>query len=218
MRSVYLLALVVASLINSKQAAGQKGWSLSVVSTPQFSFLNNSDDRDSSKIDQRATFRVNFGAGVAYHFTSNAGIGLDVLYSLQGQRYKISGKETNQKQAYLKIPLYFVYTSNASQSVSFIGKIGPQLSILTNSKLTDGMDNDINSDTEDWYKEVTVGGMIGGGTQFRLNSSLFLTTIARFDYDFTNAEDDGSKHWPKGRAETHNITTGLEIGLKFMLR
>jgi hypothetical protein len=42
--------------------------------------------------------------------------------------------------------------------------------------------------------------------------------MARFDYDFTNAEDVSFVYYPLGRANTRNMTTGLEVGLKYMLR
>jgi hypothetical protein len=137
---------------------------------------------------------------------------------LQGQRYEANGVETNQKVNYVKIPLYFSYNTDARKPISFLGKIGPQLGILTDSKLADKDGDDINSDTKERYSDITFGGMAAGGVQFKLNKSLFLTTLARFDYDFTNAEDDGYAFYPSGRAKTYNMTTGLEVGLKYVFK
>ena len=36
--------------------------------------------------------------------------------------------------------------------------------------------------------------------------------MARFDYDFTNAEDDGYRYYPAGRAKTYNMTAGWKQG------
>ncbi len=217
MKKIFLAALAIAVLSMSNYVNAQQGLSLSVKATPQFSFLQNKDDNDNSSLEQKATFNTNFGIGAVYNFTPKVGVGLDVLYSLQGQRYKTGNTETYQKVNYVKIPVYFAYNTDVSKPVSFIGKVGPQLSILTDSKLTDDDGNDIKSDTKDRYESVAFGGMAAAGVQFKLDKNLFLTTMARFDHDFTNAEDDSYASYPAGRANTYNMTTGLEVGLKYML-
>jgi hypothetical protein len=216
MKKIYFILIGFTVLAVSNRGIAQHKVSLSVYGSPQFGLLHNNDDNDNSSFDHRVRFNTAFGVGGAYSFTENTGIGLDVLYSLQGQRFDINGKDSIQRQNYVKIPLYFLFVSSASSPISFIGKIGPQLSILTSSKR--GANNSSSDkDTKDWYKSATFGGMAGAGAQFRFNTNLFLTTLARFDYDFTNAEDDGNAHWRAGRANTYNTTFGLEIGLKFRL-
>jgi hypothetical protein len=217
MKKMFLAALVLAVFTVNKKANAQQGFSVSVKTTPLFSFLQNKDDHDNGSIQQKATANANFGIGAGYNFTPKLGVGMDVLYSLQGQRYEIYGIETKQKVNYVKIPVYFTYNGNPSKPVSFIGKIGPQLSVLTDSKLTDNNGLTLKSDTKDLYKNVTFGGMAAGGAQFKLDRRLFLTTMARFDYDVTNAEDHTNPYYPAGRAKTHNMTTGMEVGLKYML-
>jgi hypothetical protein len=217
MKKMFLAALVLAVSTVNKKANAQQGFSVSVKTTPQFSFLQNKDDRDNSSIEQKATVKANFGIGAGYNFTPALGVGMDILYSLQGQRYEINGIEANRNVDYVKIPVYFTYNRNPDKPVSFIGKIGPQVSVLTNSKLTDNNGHTLKSNTNDFYKDVTFGGMAAGGAQFKLDRRLFLTTMARFDYDFTNAEDHNNTYYPVGRAKTHNMTTGMEVGLKYML-
>jgi Outer membrane protein beta-barrel domain len=217
MKKFFLAALVLAVFTVNKKANAQQGFSVSVKTTPQFSFLQNKDDRDNGSIQHKATVTSNFGIGAGYNFTPKLGVGMDVLYSLQGQRYEIDGMETKQKVNYVKIPVYFTYNGNPNKPVSFIGKIGPQLSVLTDSKLTDNNGHTLTSDTKDLYKDVTIGGMAAAGAQFKLDRRLFLTTMARFDYDFTNAEDHSNPYYPAGRAKTYNMTTGMEFGLKYML-
>jgi len=218
MKRIFLAALAVAALMTNNEANAQQGFSLSVKATPQVSFLQNEDDNDNSILDRKATFNANFGIGANYNFTKRSGIGMDVLYSLQGQRYEINGTETKQKINYVKIPVYYSYNGDASKTVSFIGKVGPQVSILTDSKLTDKDGEDINADTKDRYNDVTFGAMAAAGAQFKLSNKVFLTTMTRFDYDFTNAEDDSYHYYPAGRAKTYNGTLGLEVGLKYLLK
>jgi Outer membrane protein beta-barrel domain len=221
MKKYLLAALLLAALTVNKKANAQQGFSLSVKATPQFSFLQNADDRDNAAINHKATFNGNFGIGAGYNFTPALGVGIDVVYSLQGQKYNFtgseSGKQIDQKVNYVKVPVYFTYTLNPDKAVSFIGKVGPQISFLTSSKLTDNNGNTIKSNTNDQYKDVTYGGMAAAGAQFKLEQKLFLTTMARFDYDLSNAENQNNSSIPAGRAKTHNMTAGLEIGLKYML-
>ncbi|RYD89611.1 MAG: PorT family protein [Sphingobacteriales bacterium] len=213
-----LLATLAIAALSIGNASAQKGFSVSVKALPQFSFLQNADDNDNNAIDRKATFNAAFGVGGAYHFTAKSGIGLDVLYSLQGQKYEAGNATVNQKVSYVKIPLYYTYTASPSKAVSFTGKIGPQLSLLADSKVTDGDGHDLVSDSKANYESATFGAVLGAGARFRLNSRFALSTEARFDYDFTNAEDDSRAGYPAGRAKTYNMTTGIEVGLHYKLR
>lgn len=181
MNKTILTSLLISLLLLNKNTNAQQGFSVSLKAIPQFSFLQNSNDRDNNSLDKKATFNANFGVGANYGFTNKLGVGMDVVYSLQGQRYNMNGFETNQKIDYVKVPLYFTYTHNPSKPISFVEKIGPQISFLTDSKLTDDNGHTLKSDTKDLYKDVTFGGMAATGVQFKLNSKLYLTTIARFD-------------------------------------
>jgi len=217
MKKILLGTAMLLSLAAFNQASAQKGFSLSVKGTPQFSWLSNSDDNDNSNYSKKTTFNTNFGIGGAYNFTDNLGVGLDVLYSLQGQKYNLGGTEFHQKVDYLKLPLMFLYNTNPSKPVSFIAKLGPQLSIRTSAKL-DNKDGDELADNKDAFKSTTFGGVAVAGVQFRLDKSLYLTTAARYDYDFTNAENKDIAGYTPGRADTHNMTAGLEVGLKYLLK
>lgn len=216
MKRVLMTAAVAVALMGITTNAGaQKGFNLSVKGTPQFTWLQNEDDSDNSQLDRKATFKTNFGIGAGYHFTKNYGVGLDVLYSLQGQKYEVNGAELTQKLDYLKVPVYFTYNTDPSKKVSFVGKLGPQVSFLTNAKL-EGVDGN-ELDNKEVYNDVTVGGMANAGVQFRLSTNLFLQTGLYFDYDFTNAEDEDYVDYNNGRASTHNMGAGVQVGLKYQL-
>src|SRR5882757_4882140 len=217
MKKILFNTVLLLSLAALNQASAQKGFSLSVKGTPQFSWLQNSTDNDNNSFSRKTTFNTNFGIGGAYNFTDHLGVGLDVLYSLQGQKYDLAGTEFRQKTDYLKLPLMFLYNTNPAKPVSFIAKAGPQLSILTSAKL-DNKDGDELADNKDAYKSVTFGGVAVAGVQFRLEQTLYLTAAARYDYDFTNAENKDFAGRTPGRADTHNMTAGLEVGLKYLLK
>lgn len=219
MKKFFIAAFALGSLLTVNKVHAQQGFSLSVKATPQFTFLENKDDNNNNAYSRKATFNANFGIGGAYNFTKKIGVGADVLYSLQGQRYTINnGNELNQKNEYLKVPVYFSYNTDASKKVSFIGKLGPQVSFLTASKLDDKDGNEINGDTKDHYKSTTFGAMALAGAQYKLNPNLYLSTAIRFDYDFTNAEDNQYSGYVSGRANTYNMAAGLEVGLKYVFK
>jgi len=217
MKKIFIYGFALGTLVLSNTVIAQKGFSLSLKATPQFSFLQNKDDDNNNNYNQKGTFNSNFGIGGTYNFTDRTGVGVDLLYSLQGQRYDLNDKPFNQKNQYIKVPVYFSYNTDPSRQVSFVGKLGPQVNFLTNSKLDDGDGHDIIDDTKNRYESTTFGAMASAGVQYKLNPSLYLNSAVRFDTDFTNAEDNDYSGRISGRRDTHNRTAGLEVGLKYML-
>ncbi len=130
MKKFFMSVLLIVGLTVLKSNA-QQGFSLSAKAIPQFSFLQNKDDNNNTNYSTKATFNAGFGLGAEYGFNNHFGVGIDALYSLQGQRYILNNIEYNQKVNYIKVPVYFTYNSDASKPISFIGKIGPQVSFLT---------------------------------------------------------------------------------------
>lgn len=217
MKKILITALLIAGLSNIKVNA-QQGFSVSVKATPQFSFLQNKDDRNNSSYNNKVTINPGFGIGADYGFHNHLGVGFDALFSFQGQRYTLNNIEYDQKVNYLKIPVYFTYNSGAAKPISFIGKIGPQVSFLSDANFADKDGNKIIADTKDRYKTATFGGAAVAGAQYKLGKQTFLSTALRFDYDFTNAEDDTYSGYTFGRAKTYNSTLGLEVGLEYIIK
>jgi hypothetical protein len=216
MKKIFIFTLLIAGLAIYK-ANAQQGFSLSIKGNPQFSFLQNKDDNNNSNYSTKATFNASFGLGAEYGFNNHFGVGIDALYSLQGQRYVLNNIEFSQKVNYIKVPVYFTYNSDASKPISFVGKIGPQVSFLTDAKLSNKNGDKTQISDRDRYNTVTFGGVAEAGAQYKIASQMYLTTLVRFDYDFTNAEDDTFSGYPVGRAKTYNSTIGLEVGLKYMI-
>lgn len=211
-------ALMIAALVSVNNTANaQKGFSVSVKGTPHLSWMLNSDDKDQNGYERKATFGASFGVGAAYNFNDNMGVGLDVLYSIQGQKSETAGIELNQKLNYLKVPVMFMYNTNPSAPVVFTAKIGPQLGVRLNSKITDKDNNDVIGDANDMYESIDFGAVAGAGVRIALTEKFSLDAGLRFDYSFTNAEDKDYVNYTQGRANTNNMTAGVEVGLRYHL-
>jgi len=237
MKNLILRGAFIAGILifTNNTTKAQEGFSLGVEGTPQFSWLMNKDDMNNSSLSMKTTFNSSFGITGQYGFTKNLGIGLNVLYSFQGQRYSMNDFDYYRKVGYVKVPIMFVYTVEVSPKVLFIGKIGPQFSFLANAKLTDKNGNNIVSDQSSSYAGSNFGGVIHAGFSFKLTEMLLLDATLRYDYDFTDAENSAYKLTinnpvpvlsraqtvtataPRA-ASTYNMTAGLTVGLKYLFK
>jgi hypothetical protein len=215
MRKHLIWIFLICSFITADKATAQQGFSFSLKTVPLYSFLHNKTNNNNVKYSQKPTFNTNFGIGGTYNFTKNMGIGADVLYACQGQRYTVnsSWNDYYQKNKYIKVPVYFTYNSDASKRVSFVGKMGPQISFLTQSRLDYYDGSKLSRNTKQKYKSTTFGAMAFAGTQYKLTSNLYFTSGIRFDYDFSNAEERG--YTGAVRTKSHNMTAGAELGFKY---
>jgi len=223
-----VLLPLIAGMFASLASVAQQGLQLGVQGVPQLSWLMNSDDKDNSDFEYRTTFNGAFGITSQYGFTDNLGIGLDAMYSIQGQRYKLDGTEYYRRVDYVKIPLMLVYTSELTSSVLIMGKIGPQLDLLTDARLMDKDGKELISDQKAAYMNYDVAGVAMLGAGFMLSDNLLLETSLRYDFGFTDAEDkdydknindadapgDGIDN--NNRAVTNNMTAGVNVGLRYV--
>ena len=85
--------MISVGVLSMNVAHSQKGLSITLKSTPQFSFLNNETDENNSRYDWRSTFNTNFGVGAEYKFNNTVGVGIDLLYSNQWQKYALENIE-----------------------------------------------------------------------------------------------------------------------------
>lgn len=210
MKKLAVLGLMILGMFSIGKANAQKGLSVCIKVAQQLSWVAKSDDRDLPTYKSKAKFGTAFGLGAEYGITNNFGVGVDVLYSLEGSKIELTGQEVDRKTQYIKVPLYVSYNTDASKVSSFVAKAGPQVSFLTKSEL-----NKI--DTKEAYNKVTLGGAAYVGWQMRVSAKCYLTAGARFDYDFINTEDKDSFGYPNGRANTNNLNAGLEVGFKYRL-
>lgn len=219
----YRIALAAALLMGGVWA--QEGtFKIGVVGLPQITWLLNQDDSDAGpNLDYVSTWGFAGGLTAAYNFTDYLGVGLDVLYSSQGQKYKgtVSGADWTAQTSlnYLKLPLLFRFNSDPNSPVQFNFFIGPQLNYLLSYKDRFESKSSISSEraevsgteyvytitvggvsttdkeelTEYAYKRLSFGAALGLGVGFKLTDELQLTLHFRGDYAFGDAENKNAE-------------------------
>ena len=231
-KSILTVALIATCIISSlTPARGQKGFQIGIEGTPQLSWLQNTTDYNSSSFQYLNTFNCSFGISGQYGFTPIVGLGLNALYSFQGQRFKLDGIERFKSVEYVKVPLMLTLNFKITDYVSFIGKIGPQLGLLTNASFRDANGNNIVSNQKSAYADYELSSVAHAGFGFRVYENLILDATLRFDYGLTNAEnknytlninkptdENGNSSANPNRAITSNMTAGLTIGLRYLLK
>jgi opacity protein-like surface antigen len=214
MKKITFYFLTIAGMVLSSQLSAQQGWHVTVKAIPHASWIPNKSDKDNSDFESKTLFGAAFGVGAGYNFTSRTGVDLEVLYSKQGNKYRQGGAEFVHRTSYVKVPVTFNYLFNPGGKVGFVGKIGPQLSIGTEANLKrEG--KSIDDDTKECISDVAFGAVAGLGGQVALNSHWMIQAGVRYDYDFTNAENEDHPHHPKSRKKSHNSTLGVEVGLRY---
>lgn len=231
MKNKILHIAIFVSIVIISDIKAQKGFQLGAQWGPHISWLLNEDDMNNANFEYITTVRGAFHLNTQYGFTPSAAIGLSGLYSFEGQRYKLSGMELFKRVEYVKIPLVFIYTYTISENLTTIYKIGPQLGILTHASVTDRDGTDILSDQKPAYMETNFGGIASAGIGIELTNNFFLDIALRYDYGFTNAENEDYKGsineahdntngngngLAANRAMTNTMTAGIVAGVRFL--
>lgn len=154
-----------AMLFTSYSSFAQKGVDIGLrMNVQTSSLLNSSDQAAGPELDYKNNTGVAFGIGGGYMVNKHIGVGIDFLYSKQGQGYKGAGSQINtgttvpdlsqrfradatlngigltggytarRDVTYIKIPIMLRYTGNNTKKLYFSSFIGPQISLLTAAK------------------------------------------------------------------------------------
>jgi hypothetical protein len=228
-KKVFKVVLITSAIfISFNKADAQKGLQLGFEANPQVSYLLNKADMDSELYTGKTAINGHFGVSGQYGITEKVGIGLNVLYSFQGDKYEWKGEERVKSLQYLKIPLMLTLNLPMGDKMIFVGKIGPQLSILSDARLYDGDRKIESSHYKGAFVSTDFGGMISAGIGYKLNDHFTLDGAVRGDVGFVDAEDnDFTKniHNPSDlitpspasspRSATYNMTVGLTFGVRY---
>lgn len=201
---------------------------IGAVLLPQSTWLLNQDDSDAGpELDYESTWGFAGGVSASYNFSDYLGVGLDVLYSNQGQKYKgtQSGISYTAKTTlnYLKLPLLLRFNSDPNSVVQLNAFLGPQFSFLLSYKdraeanvpfvgtniqevsgkevsLTVGNTSTKEELTAPIYKSFLPGAVLGFGIGIKPTDELLISLHIRADYAFGDAENKDAKI-------NHNHTT-----------
>jgi opacity protein-like surface antigen len=227
---VFKVVLFTTSvLLCANKVDAQKGLQLGFELNPQLSYLLNEDDMNSSLYENLNAFNGHFGFSGQYGFTEKVGVGLNLLYSVQGSKYEWKGVERLKSLQYFKIPLMFTLSLPFGNNMIFVGKVGPQLSVLTDARLYDKDKGVIVTDYSVAFTTYDLGGMISAGVAYNVNDRISIDGSLRYDIGGLNAEEEdytSNIHNPldvvtpspasSPRSSTYNSTLGLTFGIRYL--
>jgi len=225
----------------------QQGFHIGYKVAPQNTWMFNGDNSDNANYRYVSTWGVSHGPTLAYFFKPTLGVGFDLLFSKQGQKFQVQKDSdfTNQLTLrYLKLPILLHFSTDPEQPVMFTGQFGPQFAFLTKGELEieEGGGPFVPGNTYDvkaGYKSTNIGMVLGFGIGTNFGTDFLAMTVQlRFDFGFTDAEDkpaddelaaarlaDPISYYyyysspdPLERPTTFNTTAGIEIGFKYILR
>jgi hypothetical protein len=202
--------------------AQEGAFRIGAVLLPQSTWLLNQDDSDAGpELDYEVTWGFAGGISASYNFNDYLGVGLDVLYSNQGQKYKGRESDTTYYTAkttlnYLKLPLLFRFNSDPNSVVQFSAFLGPQFSFLLSYKdrfeafeanvpsfrmevsgkewsITEDGTSDKVKLTAPIYKSFLPGAVLGLGIGIKPTDELLISLHIRADYAFGDAENKDAK-------------------------
>jgi hypothetical protein len=214
--------VVFGMLLIGSTWAQEGTFRIGAVLLPQNTWLLNQDDSDAGpELDYEVTWGFAGGIGTFYNFNDYLGVGLDVLYSNQRQKYKGRESDTTYYTAkttlnYLKVPLLFRFNSDPNSVVQFSAFLGPQFSFLLSYKdrfeafeanvpsfrrevsgkewsITGDGTSDKEKLTAPIYKSFLPGAVLGFGIGIKPTDELLISLHIRADYAFGDAENKDAK-------------------------
>jgi opacity protein-like surface antigen len=158
-----ICTLIIALLFIHSLSSGAQKLEFGIRYNPEFtSLLNNNDNNAGSELDVANNFGylLTFGAGAIYNFNANIGIGIDVLFSREGQQFKghftgnipdaatyssvvstqvslnnitiVGDYVAKAELNFIKLPIMLSLTTDNTNPIFFTLLVGPQLNFLAN--------------------------------------------------------------------------------------
>jgi len=216
MKKQWLITLAVFLCV---QLSAQKGIHIGGKFLPQSTWMFNNDDSDNGGWEYVPTYRSAYGANLAYYFNDGFGIGTELMFSKQGQRFKVdTGLIAFTKLEYMKIPLLFHFNTSVEHVSQFYFNIGPQVSMLRTAELEKKIFNEVTTIVNsEAYQKMYFGGVMSLGACFRLAPFLNFNAGIRFDATWMDTENKDSKLWPANRAKTWQTIGAIDLGLRFVI-
>jgi len=209
-------AIILLALLPTAGLAQSEGLKLGVKVIPQSTWMLNQQDSDAGpEFDYVTTWGLAFGASGDIFTSPNFGVGLEMLYSSQGQKFKaFDTLQFAKKLTYLKVPLLLNFAT-AGDGTNFLAQVGPQMNILLNSDLQDENGHPVPNTIA--YKSVSFAVALFLGVTINVGVAAIVTGL-RFDYGLTDAEDkDASIGLSPDRGVLKTATGGPVLGVRLGL-
>jgi len=190
MKKILIAVSIVFFLFPVK---AQQGLHLGFKSGPQLTGMFNEQDFDNPDFRYKAvTLRSALGPTFNYHFSDAIGVGTELLFSFQGQKFENRDNfQFIRKVTYLKLPILVHFNSTGSVAM-FYGYLGPQFGFMLRASDeldASGFGTVLEVRTDGFYKNVVIGFALGFGAAFNATDFLQFTVGIRFDGTFTDAID-----------------------------
>ncbi len=146
------------------------------------------------------------GAFANYSVNDHFGLSAKLLYTQWGTDFNINSEYL--RFHYLQMPLTAVYYFGDAGD-QFRPKIfaGPYVGTLLKANYKEGIEI-IGTDGKEVYNKTDVGGLIGAGFNYRIQSRTWLNVDAGFSRGFTDITKSADNTY-------HNIAFGLNVGVSF---
>jgi len=176
-RNLFVFFLLL--LIGYRVTGQTNGLYIGLERSPQVSWLYTGN----SALHSRIRLGDQYGLLVHYDFYKQLGIAMDAVISTQ--EVGLNWQETSYqlRSRYVKIPLQLNYTHLPMGPFSLVGRIGPEVTILTEASLNQ---NEQSNNVKAVFRDVGIGAAAYAGFRLSIVDFVSLNLGIRLDQDFSN--------------------------------
>jgi|GEM_PF-2741931 len=204
---VLLFTLYFIVGMATKTLAQFGGFTIGLERSPQLSWLHSNDQL----VKTSSAWGDNYGVLLEYNFPRRLGLSVNFIVARQKVGFQSEHVKYTLRNRYFKIPLMLTYIHDPLAQATFIGRIGPQVSLLNRSGVNNGEGY---SSTKQYMRESTVGLAAYGGFRLFIVDMVALNFGVRVDQDFlemNKVSENGAFPLPKGKNASVSIVFGVNI-------
>ena len=157
--------------------------------------------------DNRYQPAGNFGVALVYSHNNHVGLGVDLKYSIEGDKKEFANVDVTNRLNYIRIPVKGIYFFR-DYGASFRPKIslGPSFGFLVGGKQEAGS---LETDAKDIYKSFDVGLLGSAGFHYNLVTNTWL----HFDVSYYHGLADVSEAGETNKNRNIGVNLGVAFGI-----
>lgn len=152
---------------------------------------------DNNNVDTKLGYHIGLIGHI--HISNQFALQPELIYSVQGAKYTVSGEEVNLHLNYVNLPLLFQYMFDNG----FRLQAGPQLGFLASAK---SEVNETNTDVKDSFEKMDVGLSVGASYVNPLSN---FGVDARYNVGLTNINEN---------AGVEAFNRGFQVGFFYLFK